>query len=116
MKTINLLLFFFLFSYVAKAQDKSASKQTKDTIRETKISSITEPKPVQPTKIIICAPSKSELMQIVYVLDGKIIDKVEFSKINPKTIESVKALKMNEAKSIYGERGANGAIILTSKK
>ena|SRR6218665_1486814 len=113
MRSINLLLFLFLFSYVAKAQDKTVSK---DTIQETKISAITEPKPVQPTKIIICAPSKSELIQIVYVLDGKIIDKVEFSKINPKTIESVKALKMNEAKSIYGERGANGAIILTSKK
>lgn len=113
MKTTNLLLFLFLFSYEVKAQDKTVLN---DTIQKIKISAITEPKPVQPTKIIICAPSKSELMQIVYVLDGKIIDKVEFSKINPKTIESAKALKINEAKSIYGERGANGAIILTSKK
>lgn len=116
MKTTKLFLFVLLFNYTIKAQEKTVSTATKDTIRETKILPINEPQPVRPVKITICAPSKSSLIQVVYVLDGKIIDKVQFSKINPNTIESVKVLKMHEAKVIYGEKGADGAVIIISKK
>ncbi|MFD2940483.1 hypothetical protein [Flavobacterium notoginsengisoli] len=116
MRSINLLLFVLLLSYEANAQSKTVSTPTKDTIQETKISPITEPKPVQPVKVIICSPSRSALTQIVYVLDGKIIDKAQFGKINPNSIKSMEVLKPNEAKSIYGDQAANGAIIIITKK
>lgn len=40
----------------------------------------------------------------------------DISQINPSTIESVNILKDADATSIYGVRGANGVIVITTKK
>ncbi|MRX68120.1 TonB-dependent Receptor Plug Domain [Flavobacterium resistens] len=114
MKTIKFILFIFLVSYAANAQDKTAL-ETKDTIGKTKNSPITKETQIQ-TAVIICGPSRSTLIELLYVLNGKIIDQVQFSKINPNAIESLKVLRPEEAKLIYGEQGKNGAIIIISKK
>ncbi|RYJ40607.1 hypothetical protein [Flavobacterium anhuiense] len=116
MRAIKFLSFLFLISYIAKAQDKTASKVEKDTIQETKKLTISDSKQVQPAKVIICGPNRASLIQVLYVLDGKIIDKEKISKIKPDAIESMKALQPNEAKLIYGDQGANGAIVIISKK
>jgi hypothetical protein len=110
-----LLIFLILISYSTLAQDKTVSKE-KDTIGETKISPIVQPMPVQPTKVIICGPSRSSLIQILYVVDGKIIDQKKMNQINPNDIESMKVLKPNEGKLLYGDQGANGVITVTLKK
>ncbi|WP_294963061.1 hypothetical protein [uncultured Flavobacterium sp.] len=104
MRAIKFFPLLFLLSYMAKAQDKTGFPKEKDTIH------------VQPHKAIICGPNRSALIQILYVLDGKIIDKEKISRIKPDTIESMKALQPNEAKLIYGDQGANGAIVIISKK
>lgn len=115
MKTTKFLLFIFLLNYTANAQDKAVLK-TKDTIGKTEIPPITEKTQIQTPKVIICAPSRSALIQFLYILDGKIVDYVKFSKINPNDIKSMEALKPEAAKLIYGDQGKNGAIIIISKK
>ena len=115
MKNIKLFLLVFLLSFVAKAQDKSGSK-SKDTIGETKVSPIIETQTVQAPKVIICGPSKSSIIQLLYVLDGKIVDRSKFNKINPNDIKPMEALQPEKAKLINGDQGKNGAIIIVSKK
>jgi TonB-linked SusC/RagA family outer membrane protein len=51
----------------------------------------------------------------LYVVDG-IIDAGSLSDINPADIESIQVLKDASSTAIYGSRGANGVIIITTKK
>lgn len=50
----------------------------------------------------------------LYVVDGFV--GADFSSINPEDIESLQILKDASATAIYGSRGANGVIIVTTKK
>jgi len=51
----------------------------------------------------------------LYVVDGFPLESLDNS-INPEDIESVNILKDASATSIYGTRGANGVIIITTKR
>ena len=50
----------------------------------------------------------------LYVVDGMLLDEIGF--LSPNDIESVDVLKDASATAIYGSRGANGVIIVTTKK
>ena len=50
----------------------------------------------------------------LYVVDGVWLDNVDF--LNPNDIESVNILKDASSESIYGIKGANGVVIITTKK
>lgn len=53
----------------------------------------------------------------LYVIDGfPVEDPAAGSSINPSDIESIDVLKDASATAIYGARGANGVIIITTKK
>lgn len=52
----------------------------------------------------------------LYVLDGIQISASNFSSLNPADFESVTVLKDASTTAIYGSRGANGVIVITSKK
>lgn len=52
----------------------------------------------------------------LYVIDGVPMNSDNFRKINPNDIVSVSVLKDAGATSIYGSRGANGVIIIKTKK
>lgn len=52
----------------------------------------------------------------LYVIDGVPLNSDNFRSINPNDIESVSVLKDAGATSIYGNRGANGVIIVKTKK
>ena len=49
-----------------------------------------------------------------FVVDGMLLDDIGF--LNPTDVESVEVLKDASATAIYGSRGANGVIIVTTKK
>ncbi len=49
----------------------------------------------------------------IYVVDGVIADDIDF--LSPNDIEHVEVLKDASATAIYGSRGANGVIIVTTK-
>ena len=50
----------------------------------------------------------------IYVVDGVILDDINF--LNSGDIESMEVLKDASATAIYGSRGANGVILVTTKK
>ncbi len=52
----------------------------------------------------------------LYLLDGVIIDKAKMDAINPETIESITVLKDKSATIVYGDKGKDGVILITSKK
>lgn len=53
---------------------------------------------------------------ILYVMDGVPIENGFFQAINPSDIESITVLKDASAKALYGSRGSNGVIVITTKK
>lgn len=52
----------------------------------------------------------------LYIMDGIPIESNYFQTINPQDIESVTVLKDASAKALYGSRGSNGVIVITTKK
>ncbi|WP_116127147.1 SusC/RagA family TonB-linked outer membrane protein [Lewinella sp. IMCC34183] len=50
----------------------------------------------------------------LFVVDGMILNDISF--LNPQDVESVSVLKDASATAIYGARGANGVIIITTKQ
>lgn len=52
----------------------------------------------------------------LYVIDGFLIENYDSNLINQKDIESFEILKDASATAIYGARGANGVILITTKK
>ncbi|QNL21600.1 TonB-dependent receptor [Hyphobacterium sp. CCMP332] len=50
----------------------------------------------------------------LYVVDGLVVD--DISNLNPNDVESVEVLKDAASTAIYGARGANGVIILTTRR
>jgi TonB-linked SusC/RagA family outer membrane protein len=50
----------------------------------------------------------------LYVVDGMLLDDINF--LNPNDIASLEVLKDASSTAIYGSRGANGVIIVTTKK
>lgn len=60
----------------------------------------------------------NQLIDPLFILDGVALTKQEFEKIklDPSEIESISVLKDKSATSVFGEKGANGVILITSKK
>ncbi len=52
----------------------------------------------------------------LYVIDGFPVEAASNNIINPEEIESIEVLKDASATAIYGARGANGVIMITTKK
>lgn len=52
----------------------------------------------------------------IYIVDGIQIQATDFSLLNPNDIENVAVLKDAVASSLYGSRGGNGVIVVTTKK
>lgn len=52
----------------------------------------------------------------LYVIDGYPMESSAFSLVNPSDIESIQVLKDASSTAIYGSRGSNGVIIVTTKK
>jgi TonB-dependent SusC/RagA subfamily outer membrane receptor len=48
------------------------------------------------------------------MVDGK--ETADMSMLNPKDIESISVLKDNSATALYGDKGKNGVVVITTKK
>lgn len=51
----------------------------------------------------------------LYVVDGMALENFDLNQINPQDIQSVEILKDAASSAIYGSRGANGVVIITTK-
>ncbi len=54
--------------------------------------------------------------QPLYVVDGVPVETSVFQQLNPNDIKSVNVLKDASATSLYGSRGSNGVVIVTTKQ
>ena len=52
----------------------------------------------------------------LYIVDGFEVSGKDVKYLDPSNIESISVLKDNSAESIYGEKGKNGVILITTKK
>ena len=52
----------------------------------------------------------------LYVVDGQPMEESSVNTINPVDIENIEILKDASATAIYGSRGANGVVLITTKK
>ncbi|MEO6916057.1 MAG: TonB-dependent receptor [Chitinophagaceae bacterium] len=52
----------------------------------------------------------------LYVVDGYPMEESAFNLINPSDVESLQVLKDASSTAIYGSRGANGVVIITTKR
>ena len=70
------------------------------------------------TKTTITKTSTAEKFEkdVLVILDGKEIPKEKMNEIDPKTIDNISVLKDKSATDLYGEKGKNGVIEITSKK
>lgn len=52
----------------------------------------------------------------IYIVDGLQIAAADFAQINPNDIQNISVLKDAVATSLYGSRGGNGVIVITTKR
>ena len=68
------------------------------------------------TVLIRGAGSISGVTAPLYIMDGIPIEPGVFQSLNPSDIESVDVLKDASSTALYGSRGANGVIVITTKR
>jgi TonB-dependent SusC/RagA subfamily outer membrane receptor len=51
----------------------------------------------------------------LYILDDKEISHDELQKLDPKKIESITVLKDSASTAVYGKKGINGVIVISTK-
>ncbi|MDD3969010.1 MAG: SusC/RagA family TonB-linked outer membrane protein, partial [Proteiniphilum sp.] len=62
------------------------------------------------------AGSLTQSTEPLYVVDGFPLESSNMGSLNPNDIESIDVLKDASATAIYGSRGANGVVIITTKR
>ncbi len=101
---------------LAKAPVTSFDEALAGRIAGVTVSS-TDGQPGSTSNIVIRGPgSITQDNSPLYVIDGFPMEDSDNSSINPSDIESIDILKDASATAIYGSRGANGVIIITTKK
>uniref|UniRef100_UPI00404B4F9E YfbK domain-containing protein n=1 Tax=Flavobacterium sp. TaxID=239 RepID=UPI00404B4F9E len=64
--------------------------------------------------VLRCSGSINSNAEPLYMVDGVPLDAESFKNLDPNKIESVTVLKDTSATSIYGNRGANGVIVINT--
>ncbi len=72
--------------------------------------------PGSTSQITIRGGSVSQDTSPLYIIDGFPVENMDINSINPNDIESLEVLKDASSIAIYGARGANGVIIITTKR
>lgn len=65
--------------------------------------------------VIRGASSLTQNISPIYVVDGFVLEDFDPSSISPQDIESINVLKDASSTAIYGAKGANGVIVVTTK-
>lgn len=71
--------------------------------------------PGQPANVAIRGIGSINGTQPLYVVDGVAVDYNNINMLNPNDIETMEVLKDASAAAIYGSRGSNGVILITTK-
>jgi TonB-dependent SusC/RagA subfamily outer membrane receptor len=101
---------YYYSSYPSQPEMKGLASQ--DTVKKTGRYMFK----IDPVKHDTCySDKKDKIDSLLIIVDGK-ESTSSLNDINPENIESVSVLKDKSAISIYGEKGKNGVIIITTKK
>ncbi len=76
----------------------------------------TDGQPGGATRITVRGSSVTQDASPLFVIDGFPVENMDINSINPQDIESLEVLKDASSIAIYGARGANGVIIVTTKR
>ncbi len=76
----------------------------------------TDGQPGAATRITVRGSSVTQDASPLFVIDGFPVENMDINSINPQDIESLEVLKDASSIAIYGARGANGVIIITTKR
>lgn len=57
-----------------------------------------------------------KIANTLIIVDGKEVSRAEADKLNPQSMQSVEILKSESATTLYGEKGKEGAFLITLKK
>ena len=68
------------------------------------------------SQIVVRGGTAGQETSPLYVIDGFPIENMDINSINTNDIESIEVLKDASSIAIYGSRGANGVIMITTKK
>ena len=68
------------------------------------------------SQIVIRGSSAGQDVSPLYVVDGFPVENMDLNSINTNDIESIEVLKDASSIAMYGARGANGVIMITTKK
>lgn len=80
------------------------------------VSTSNDGQPGAASQISIRGSSFTQDASPLYVIDGVPIENMDVNSINPNDIESIDVLKDASSIAIYGARGANGVLIITTKR
>lgn len=70
----------------------------------------------KPTVVKIrCQGTINSIPAPLYIINGHVVDSTILQKIEPENIEKIDILKDEKATSIYGTKGQNGVILITTK-
>lgn len=59
--------------------------------------------------------NNSSMTKTLFIVDGKEVNNMDAMDIDPNNIKSVSVLKNSSATTKYGEKGANGVVVITTK-
>lgn len=76
----------------------------------------TDGQPGGASRITVRGSSVTQDASPLFVIDGFPVENMDINSINPQDIESLEVLKDASSIAIYGARGANGVIIVTTKR
>ncbi len=78
----------------------------------------TATKPVTPVHVNIesSKPNTDPAKEPLYIVDGVIKEKPLLNGLNPNDIQNIDVLKGESATTLYGEKGKDGVIVITTKK
>ncbi len=68
------------------------------------------------SNIVIRGSSLTQDASPLYVIDGFPMENIDINSINPADIESLEVLKDASSIAIYGSRGANGVVMITTRR
>jgi len=68
------------------------------------------------SQVVIRGASVTQDASPLYVIDGFPIENMDINSINPNDIESIQVLKDASSIAIYGARGSNGVILISTKR
>lgn len=74
------------------------------------------PNSIQKSGEVSVQSDNRDLNAVLFVVDGKIESTEKVKSMDPDIIESVEVLKNESARAVYGEKGKNGVVKVTTKK